>query len=64
ARILARTVAVLLHGGDLYRGATGGWDLPPVDGYEAAATGAPEAPDATVPGRQPAGDSPEEGGSP
>jgi lipopolysaccharide/colanic/teichoic acid biosynthesis glycosyltransferase len=35
ARILARTVKVLLHGEDLYRGETGGWDLPHVDGYEA-----------------------------
>lgn len=34
ARILARTLRMLLGGGDLYRGETGGWDLPPVPGYE------------------------------
>jgi lipopolysaccharide/colanic/teichoic acid biosynthesis glycosyltransferase len=33
-RIVARTVPMLLHGGDLYRGATGGWALPPVEGYD------------------------------
>jgi lipopolysaccharide/colanic/teichoic acid biosynthesis glycosyltransferase len=30
ARILARTVRVLLHGGGLYGGETGGWDGPPM----------------------------------
>jgi lipopolysaccharide/colanic/teichoic acid biosynthesis glycosyltransferase len=34
-RILARTVRVLLAADDLYRGETGGWDLPPVPGYDA-----------------------------
>jgi lipopolysaccharide/colanic/teichoic acid biosynthesis glycosyltransferase len=33
-RIIARTLPMLLHGGDLYRGDTGGWDLPPVAGYD------------------------------
>ena len=33
-RIIARTLPMLLHGGDLYRGETGGWDLPPVAGYD------------------------------
>jgi lipopolysaccharide/colanic/teichoic acid biosynthesis glycosyltransferase len=41
-RILARTVPLALHGGELYRGETGGWDLPPVAGYESAA-GAPDS---------------------
>jgi lipopolysaccharide/colanic/teichoic acid biosynthesis glycosyltransferase len=43
-RILARTVPLLLHGGDLYRGETGGWDLPPLPGYDPprAGEGAPE----------------------
>jgi lipopolysaccharide/colanic/teichoic acid biosynthesis glycosyltransferase len=37
-RIVARTVKMLLGGGeDLYRGQTGGWDLPHVEGYEDAA---------------------------
>jgi hypothetical protein len=36
-RILARTVRMLLGGEDLYRGETGGWDLPPVEGYDEAA---------------------------
>lgn len=37
-RILGRTVKMLLGSGeDLYRGQTGGWDLPPVEGYEDAA---------------------------
>jgi lipopolysaccharide/colanic/teichoic acid biosynthesis glycosyltransferase len=34
-RILARTARLLLGGDDLYRGETGGWDLPPVAGYDA-----------------------------
>ena len=38
-RIIARTLPMLLHGGDLYRGDTGGWDLPPVAGYEPPPTG-------------------------
>jgi lipopolysaccharide/colanic/teichoic acid biosynthesis glycosyltransferase len=49
-RILARTVPLLLHGGDLYRGETGGWDLPPLPGYappgageDAGENGAPRA---------------------
>jgi lipopolysaccharide/colanic/teichoic acid biosynthesis glycosyltransferase len=33
-RILARTIPLLAHGGDLYRGETGGWDLPPLPGYD------------------------------
>ena len=33
-RILLRTVRVLFAGEDLYRGETGGWDLPPVAGYD------------------------------
>ena len=33
-KILARTIPLALHGGDLYRGETGGWDLPPLPGYE------------------------------
>jgi lipopolysaccharide/colanic/teichoic acid biosynthesis glycosyltransferase len=38
-RIVARTVKMLLGGGeDLYRGQTGGWDLPHVDGYEDGAS--------------------------
>jgi lipopolysaccharide/colanic/teichoic acid biosynthesis glycosyltransferase len=45
-RILARTVPLALHGGDLYRGETGGWDLPPVPGYDPPpeAAGESEAP--------------------
>jgi lipopolysaccharide/colanic/teichoic acid biosynthesis glycosyltransferase len=39
-RILARTARMLAGGGgDLYRGDTGGWDLPPVPGYEEAGEG-------------------------
>ena len=41
-RILARTIPMLLHGGDLYRGETGGWDLPAVPGYERAQPGSGE----------------------
>jgi lipopolysaccharide/colanic/teichoic acid biosynthesis glycosyltransferase len=40
-RILARTARMLVGGGDLYRGETGGWDLPHVPGYEAAAEAPP-----------------------
>jgi len=43
-RILARTLPLWLHGGDLYRGETGGWDLPPLPGYDpprAAGEGTP-----------------------
>jgi lipopolysaccharide/colanic/teichoic acid biosynthesis glycosyltransferase len=41
-RIVARTVRMLLGGEDLYRGETGGWDLPPVEGYEdASGNGSP-----------------------
>jgi lipopolysaccharide/colanic/teichoic acid biosynthesis glycosyltransferase len=37
-RIVGRTVKMLLGGGEeLYRGETGGWDLPHVEGYEDAA---------------------------
>jgi len=38
-RILARTLPLLLHGGDLYRGETGGWDLPPLPGYDPPRSG-------------------------
>jgi lipopolysaccharide/colanic/teichoic acid biosynthesis glycosyltransferase len=46
-RIIARTLPMLLHGGDLYRGDTGGWDLPPVAGYDPP----PPAGEATPPRR-------------
>jgi lipopolysaccharide/colanic/teichoic acid biosynthesis glycosyltransferase len=37
-RIVVRTVKMLLGGGeDLYRGETGGWDLPHVEGYDDSA---------------------------
>jgi lipopolysaccharide/colanic/teichoic acid biosynthesis glycosyltransferase len=45
-RIIARTLPMLLHGGDLYRGETGGWDLPPVAGYDP-----PPASDTDGPGK-------------
>jgi lipopolysaccharide/colanic/teichoic acid biosynthesis glycosyltransferase len=39
-QIVARTVRMLLgRGEDLYRGETGGWDLPPVEGYDDAGDG-------------------------
>ena len=38
-RILARTLPLLLHGGGLYRGETGGWDLPPLPGYDPPRSG-------------------------
>jgi lipopolysaccharide/colanic/teichoic acid biosynthesis glycosyltransferase len=47
-QILARTLKVLFHGEDLYRGETGGWDLPHVEGYDAnpASQSAGDPPDA------------------
>ncbi len=42
-RIIARTVPMLVHGGDLYRGETGGWDLPAVEGYDPPGSGAASA---------------------
>jgi lipopolysaccharide/colanic/teichoic acid biosynthesis glycosyltransferase len=41
-RIVGRTVRMLLAGHGLYRGETGGWDLPPVPGYEDAAAAPPD----------------------
>ncbi|MGD0197683.1 MAG: sugar transferase [Solirubrobacteraceae bacterium] len=50
-RIVARTVPLLLHGGDLYRGETGGWDLPALPGYDPppAGDGAPPPSDEGLP---------------
>jgi hypothetical protein len=42
-RIVVLTARMLVGGGDLYRGETGGWDLPHVPGYEAAGEGPPES---------------------
>jgi lipopolysaccharide/colanic/teichoic acid biosynthesis glycosyltransferase len=48
-RIIARTLPMLAHGSDLYRGETGGWDLPPVDGYEPPAGSAEGSPPSNGP---------------
>ena len=50
-RIIARTLPMLLHGGDLYRGDTGGWDLPPVAGYDPPPPPPPPPPGEATPPR-------------
>jgi lipopolysaccharide/colanic/teichoic acid biosynthesis glycosyltransferase len=58
-QIVARTARMLLGGGDLYRGETGGWDLPHVPGYEAAGEVPPESSPESSPESDPSAESKE-----
>jgi lipopolysaccharide/colanic/teichoic acid biosynthesis glycosyltransferase len=51
-RIVARTLPMLLRGGDLYRGETGGWDLPAVEGYDPPPASGAATPDSGAPPRR------------